>query len=622
MVNNKKGITLLAIAVGLGILGALLAMLYLNAREAELRERLKPSSQPIAVVVASKDLVKGDVLDGSSLSIRQIPSDFVSLQAIRPNQFDAIAGKILQQNLASGKQLIKSFIGDEYPLDFSDTLEQKRRAMTIQVDEINSFSGLLRPGNRIDLMVNMAATQGGSKQVSPVLENVEVLSTGRQTAKDYEEKVRLLRGGVGAQPEQNFTNVTINVTPREGALLAIAQDKGDIIALLRNRKDDSGSGFAQVNDDNITENALLLAQQGAIREANAEISNNIVASYDDKLAKSIAVGADGVLRNANGVALINQDLVLGADGSIKTQSGLDLSGTGLTINDKGELVTADGKVVDPDDLKMNEDGHLVMADGTILKRKTVLKTADGVVLANQDLVIDANGNIRTKDGIDLSGRGLSINDKGELVTADGKVIDPDSLKVATDGSLITADGVILDGAKVNKVMGLTQRADGTIVAADGTEISGASLNENGQLVLADGTVVDPDDITIGADGSIIGKDGQALAGVTAIKTLGTLTENADGTITTADGSVITGATLNDKGQLVMDDGTVVDPNDVKVLADGTIVSRDSGEVITGLVAKSTDVTSGFRFVDYIVGGAGKDGVALVNQVPVTETKQK
>jgi pilus assembly protein CpaB len=620
--NNKKSITLLAIAVGLGIFGALLAMLYLNAREAELRERLKPSSLPIAVVVASKDLVKGDVLDGTTLSIRQIPSDFVSLQAIRPNQFDAISGKILQQNLASGKQLLKSFIGDEYPLDFSDTIEQKRRAMTIQVDEINSFSGLLRPGNRIDLLVNMASSQSGSKQVSPVLENVEVLSTGRQTAKDYEEKVRMLRGGVGVRPEQNYTNVTINVTPKEGALLAIAQDKGDIIALLRNRKDDSGSGFAQINDDNITENALALAQQSALREANATISNNIVASYDDKLAKSITVGADGVLRNANGVALANQDLVLGADGSIKTKNGLDLSGTGLTINDKGELVTADGKVVDPDDLKLNADGQLVMSDGTVLERKKVLKTADGVVLANQDLVIDANGNIRTKDGIDLSGRGLSINAKGELVTADGKVVDPNSLKVTSDGVLITGDGVILDGAKVSKVKGLTQRADGTIVAADGTEISGATLNTDGQLVLADGTVVNPDDITIGADGSIIGKDGQALAGVTAIKTLGTLTENADGSVTTADGSVISGATLNDKGQLVLEDGTVVDPNDVKVLADGSIVSRSTGEAIAGLMAKSSDTSTGFRFVDYIVGGSGKDGVALVNQVPVSETQQK
>ena len=621
MAANKKNMTLLAIAVGLGVLGAFLAMLYLNAREAELRELLKPKSLPIDVVVASRDLVKGDVLDGSTLSVRQIPSDFVSLQAIRPNQFDAIAGKILQENLASGKPLLRSFIGDEFPLDFSDTIEEKRRAMTIQVDEINSFSGLLRPGNRIDLMVNMAASSGSGKQVVPVLENVEVLSTGRETAYDYEEKVRLLRGGVGVRPEQNFTNVTVNVTPREGALLAIAQDTGDVIALLRNRRDESGSGFTQVGNDNIEQNAVQLAQQAEIRAASKSISNSIVASYDDTLSKSIVVGDDGILRTADGVALANQDLQIAPDGSIKTKNGIDLAGTGLTINDKGELVTADGKVVDPDELTLNEDGEIVMSDGTVLERKQVLKTADGVVLANQDLIIDADGTIRTKDGIDLSGRGLTINDQGELVTADGKVVDPNDLIVTPDGNLMTADGVVLEGDKVSKISGLTQRADGTIVAADGTEISGATLTDDGKLLLADGTIVNPEDVVIGKDGKVMGKDGQQLAGVTAIKTLGTLTQNPDGSVTTADGSVISGATLNDQGQLVLDDGTVIDPDDVKVLADGTIVSRATGAALEGLIAQSLTESSGFRFVDYIVGGAGKDGVALVNQIPVEETKQ-
>lgn len=619
MAANKKNMTLLAIAVGLGVLGAFLAMLYLNAREAELRELLKPKSQPIDVVVAARDLVKGDVLDGSTLSVRRIPSDFVSLQAIRPNQFDAIAGKVLQENLASGKPLLRSFIGAEFPLDFSDTIAEKRRAMTIQVDEINSFSGLLRPGNRIDLMVNRAA--GSGKQIVPVLENVEVLSTGRETAYDYEEKVRLLRGGMGVRPEQNFTNVTINITPREGALLAIAQDTGDIIALLRNRKDQSGSGFTQVGNDNIEQNAVQLAQQAEIRAASKSISNTVVASYEDTLSKNIVRGDDGILRTADGVALVNQDLQIAADGSISTQNGIDLAGTGLTLNDRGELVTADGKVVDPDELTLNAEGEIVMADGTVLERKKVFKTADGVVLANQDLVIDADGNIRTKDGIDLSGRGLSINEKGELVTADGQVVDPNKLLVTADGNLITADGVVLAGDKVSTITALTQRADGTIVAADGTEISGARLTDDGKLLLADGTLVNPDDVVIGKDGKVMTKDGQQLAGVSAIKTLGTLSENSDGTITTADGSVISGARLNDKGQLVLDDGTIIDPDDVKVLADGSIVSRQTGAAIEGLIAQPASESTGFRFVDYIVGGAGKDGVALVNQIPVSETKQ-
>ncbi len=234
--HNKKTVTLLIVALVLGAAGAGLSVLHLNAREVQLREALRPKSQPIAVVVASRDLVKGDKLDTSTLSVRRIPQDYVDPNAVRPNEFEAIKGQVLIQNLAKGKPLLKSFIGREFPLDFSDTIPEQRRAMTVQVDEINSISGLIRPGNHVDLFVNLPASALGDKaqqkkgqpsnQILPVLENAEVLATGQSTARDYEEKVRLLRGGVGARPDSHYTNLTLNVTPKEAALLAIALDKG------------------------------------------------------------------------------------------------------------------------------------------------------------------------------------------------------------------------------------------------------------------------------------------------------------------------------------------------------------------------------------------------------------
>ena len=200
-----KTVSLLMIAVVLGVVGGGLAMLYLKAREADLLEALKPRSEPIAVIVAAKDLVKGDRLDTDSLSVREIPSDCLDPNAVRPANFESIEGQVLIQNLASGKPLLHSFIDREFPLDFSDTIPQKRRAMTIQVDETSTIAGLIRPGNRIDLFVNIpptASSQGqqNDNEILPVAENVEVLATGADAARDYEEKVRLLRVGFGVRP--------------------------------------------------------------------------------------------------------------------------------------------------------------------------------------------------------------------------------------------------------------------------------------------------------------------------------------------------------------------------------------------------------------------------------------
>jgi len=398
--------TLLFVAIGLGVLGAFLAMLYLNARESSLRDLLKPKSALIGIVVASKDLLKGDVLDGSTLSIRDVPENYVDNNAVRPEQFDAIKGKVLQQNLSAGRMLMSSYIGSNFPLDFSDTIALKRRAMTIQVDEMSTFTGLLRPGNRIDLFVNISIGDADEKSIMPVLENVEVLTTGRDSARDYTEKVRFLRGGIDAGINQAFTTVTLNVTAKEGAILASARDKGDLLALLRNREDNSGSGFSVISSNDVLANAKQLQRKEELRRST------------EQLGDSIVVGEDGVLR-----------------------------------------------------------------------------TKDGVVLVNQNLVIGADGTIRTKSGIDLSSRGLTLNAKGEIVDKDGNIIDPDSLLIAADGTLMTQDGRVLDGEKVKNLVGAKQLADGSVLLADGSIIKGATLDENGNLVMADGALINVEDVS-------------------------------------------------------------------------------------------------------------------------------
>lgn len=505
MAINKKTMTLLGVALVLGAVGAGLSVLYLDAREAQLREALRPKSQPIAVIVASRDLVKGDRLDTSTLSVRRIPSDYVDPNAIRPGEFDKIKGEVLIQNLAKGKPLLRSFIGRKFPLDFSDTIPEQRRAMTIQVDEINSIAGLIRPGNRIDLFVNLPASALGEtdtgtirknagNQIMPVLENVEVLATGESTAYDYEEKVRLLRGGVGVRPDTHYTNLTLNVTPKQAALLTVARDKGDLLALLRNREDASGSGFVKVSTDTIASHAKKLAIAAAVRAAASEVDGNLV------------VGKDGVIRTRDGKVLANQNLVVAEDGTLMTKDGVVLSGRGLRVNEKGQLVTADGTVVNPDDIRVAPDGRLVTKDGTVLEGNAT-RSAGG-------LRVTKDGTVVTASGVALSG--AKLNKDGKLVLKDGTVVDPNDVVIRSDGTVMTKDGKVLAGVKAGQLAGsLYTDENGNVITENGAVIKGATLNKDGKLVLKDGTVVDPKDVIVNADGSVTRRDGTALTGLVA-----------------------------------------------------------------------------------------------------------
>jgi Flp pilus assembly protein CpaB len=599
LAEKSKSVKLLAAAIGFGLLAALLAVFYLKMREAALRAMLTPDDQKIQVVVANRDLTKGTVIaaDPEKFAIRTIPRDFVHADAVTPADLPQVEGKKLVENLAAGKVLLRSFLDDDFPRDFSDTIPLKRRAMTIQVDEVNAVNGFIRPGNRIDLLVTLSAgTEGveiANDSVMPVLENVEVLATGRDSSREYEEKIRLIQGGVmNAVPLTNYTSLTINVTPEEAALVETAQDKGDLLALLRNRKDTSGSGFTEIVPGDLLSNADQLAQDAATREAANSVES-----------QGLVTGADGKIRTKDGVELKDPNLVLGADGQIRTKDGIVLSGRGLTVNEKGELVTADGKVVDSQNLTVAADGTVMTKDGKVLEGDKQPLLAAGKPMSNEGLKVGADGTVTDKDGKVLEG--VTV-DKNGNVMKDGQLLA--GVKIDANGNMVDENG------------------NPAVVTETGTVLKGMTTDANGQLVQVAGAAVSGKDLVTAADGTVTTKDGKVLEGVKIDKNGNTVDENGNPVVVTESGIVLKGATTNKKGEIVMADGTVVAAKDLRVSEDGT-VSTKGGKKLAGVSADSSAAkpavagtrgrSAGGRY-DFLAGGVSKGGVATVNSVPVSD----
>ena len=107
---------------------------------------------------------------------------------------------------------------------FASRVAVGRRAMTVPVDEINSISGLLEPGDQIDLIVTI--DRKGKKLTLLLLQSVQVMATGQRAVdgpKDGERK--------------QYSTVTINTTPEQAKNVIIARDIGKVTALLRNPDD-------------------------------------------------------------------------------------------------------------------------------------------------------------------------------------------------------------------------------------------------------------------------------------------------------------------------------------------------------------------------------------------------
>lgn len=662
--TKKKGglpLTMLMGAVGFGIAAALLSVVYLKARERAIIESLKGKEQRmVAVVVASRDLPRGAPVADGSFAVREIPAEFVHADVVYPGEYERFKGRSLTTALGLGRPLLKSFLDEDFPVDFSDTIPVGRRALTVTVDEVNSIAGMVRPGNRIDIFVNIPyqtsgfdpklytmglfkelpgdiklpqipggianlASQFSGEELDavlsslspgdvilPVLQSVRVLATGQDP---YIESLDLLR-----QPqmraEGNFTSVTLDVTAEQAALLAAAQDKGDLLALLRNRKDPGASAITAVSARDLFDNAARMAAAEEQRAARAtaaggvDTMGNLVDASGKKLASAaqlaaagLRVNENGQLVDASGKVVDPKQLVVTADGKILNKE--QLAAAGLTVNAAGQIVDRNGNVVSAADvvttkdgrvvtkqqlaaagLSVNAAGEVVDSQGRVVESKDLVMTAGGGVAKAADVVTTKDGRVLTKQ--QLAAAGLSVNANGDIVDAQGRIVEGKDLVVTANGSVVTREQLAASGLKINEKgevvdsAGNVVSAGKLVVAADGSvmteaqlDAAGLTVNERGEVVDASGNVVDRNDLVTSADGTVLSRKQLAAAGYEV---------RAD-------------------GQIVDKEGNVISPEQVAVLAKSMAI-RGTGPVDGSY--------------DYILGGASKDGMPKSQRVPVPE----
>lgn len=220
--NINKTWLSLGVALTIGLLTALGARSFLSHQVEAIAAASK--HETVDVVVAKTELTAGTRLSNQNLAVRKIPVDFAQSGAVRPEDFPRLDGKAVAYNLRSGEMIMWSQMEAQRAPTFSARLAPGQRAITVVVDEINSISGMLEPGDLIDLM--FAVDQNGQKVVLPLLQSVQVMATGQRVVDDP-------KSGERAQ----FATVTLNTTPEQAKNIIVARETGKLTALLRNPND-------------------------------------------------------------------------------------------------------------------------------------------------------------------------------------------------------------------------------------------------------------------------------------------------------------------------------------------------------------------------------------------------
>ncbi len=174
------------------------------------------------VVVASRDIELGSVLDASMLQMANWPSGSVPSGA--SNDVKALESRVVKMTVVRGEPVLESKlapVGTKGGL--SAVISAGKRAITVRVNEVVGVAGFALPGNYVDVMVNTQDEK--DKPVSKiVLEKILVLAVAQEASRD-DTKPKVVNA------------VTLEVSPEQAEKLDLARSIGSLSLVLRNQAD-------------------------------------------------------------------------------------------------------------------------------------------------------------------------------------------------------------------------------------------------------------------------------------------------------------------------------------------------------------------------------------------------
>lgn len=229
-----KNFLYIAIALGMAVLAAFIAVNYVQTTVAERTQDNRPM---VEVAVPLGDMPQGAILQPGDLALRRVPAEFAPADAVTPENHGQYEGRMLRSPIRGGAPLSASALVPLYD-QFSRLIPRGKVAYTLSVDENNSISGMIAPGDLIDILFLKDKAEGtpgaGAGALAlPLMQQVRVLATGTRIGE------RVAPDGRPMDETQGFSSVTLELDHGQAKSLAVASEAGDLRVLLRELEDTS-----------------------------------------------------------------------------------------------------------------------------------------------------------------------------------------------------------------------------------------------------------------------------------------------------------------------------------------------------------------------------------------------
>ncbi len=230
----------------LSILFGLVAAFFVYAYLQSVTYRISGGKQ-IPVAVAAVRITPGTILTPDLLTTSKVPEVFLHQKAVHAEDLKRLYGRKTVTVIEAGEPMLYNDLFPETRQTLSDKLQSNQRAVSIAFDGTRGMSGLIIPGDRVDLLINNRGSTGGNRTKS-LLQNVTVMAIDGQTSAYQDLFGEGTRGksladavtGGGAtssRAPKSSTTLTFLLTPKDAAMLIYAQTAGSLQVVLRSPDD-------------------------------------------------------------------------------------------------------------------------------------------------------------------------------------------------------------------------------------------------------------------------------------------------------------------------------------------------------------------------------------------------
>ncbi|MGK7864843.1 Flp pilus assembly protein CpaB [Falsiroseomonas sp. E2-1-a4] len=206
---------------------------------------VEPRVVPVRLLVAAQSLRTGVLLKDSDLRERDVPPDQVPEGAILAGEdaLPEVRGAMLRRYLDAGDPLVRADVLRPRDRGFlAAVLTPGARAVSIGVDARTGASGLISPGDIVDVILTQEFQRGdtpaGRRVVAEtVLTSIRVIAVDQQFAQGATTPPA--PGGAGS-PNRVARTVTLQVTPEQSERVAVAERLGRLLLAVRSIEAEEG----------------------------------------------------------------------------------------------------------------------------------------------------------------------------------------------------------------------------------------------------------------------------------------------------------------------------------------------------------------------------------------------